>query len=191
MKTLANTISRVLDPLIEIPLLLALSVWYAFVNGLAWKFLAVLLFVDAVLPFAFFLYLYKRKIVRDWDISRREERIPVYGFTMLTHLAGVGTAFLTGRIVEAQILFIFWMLGMAFFGITTFWKISVHAGVNAALVTFLVLFAGANWAWLYLMLIPVGWSRMVLKHHDFTELVSGAVLAISGMWVGFRFFGIT
>lgn len=190
MKLLAKIISRVFDPIIEIPLLLALSVWYAFVNGLAWKFLIVLLFVDAVLPSAFFLYLLKKHEISNWDISKRAQRIPFYGFTMLAHLAGVGLAMLTGRMVETQILLVFWILGMIFFGITTVWKISVHAGVNSALATFMVYLGGVSWVWLYLILIPVGWSRVVLGHHKLDEYIVGAVLAAVGMWVGFGFFGI-
>ena len=191
MKRVAQIISRVFDPIIEVPLLLTLTVWYAYVNGMGWQFLVILLFVDTVLPFLFFLHLLRKHEVDSWDISRREQRIPVYGFTMLAHLAGVGVAFLTGRMQVVQILFVFWLLGMLFFAITTFWKVSVHAGVNAGLVTFLVLVAGPAYAWLYLLLVPVGWARVYSKNHSLGEFAVGSVLATGGLWGGFWLFGLT
>ena len=191
MKLVAQIISRVFDPIIEVPLLLTLAVWYAYVNGMGWQFLIILLFIDAVLPFLFFLHLLRKHEIDSWDISRREQRIPVYGFTTLAHLAGVGVAFLTGRMQVAQILLLFWLLGMLFFAITAFWKVSVHAGVNAALVTFLVLVGGPAYMWLYLLLVPVGWARVYSKNHSLGEFTVGAVLATGGLWGGFWLFGLT
>jgi len=190
MQKLAQVVSRVFDPIVEIPLLLGLAVWYAYLNGFAWKFLLVLMLVDAVIPFLFFLHLYRTREVHDWDISRRVERIPVYGFTMLAHLGGVGVALVTGRMEIAQILLVFWILGMMFFSITFFWKVSVHAGVNAALATFLVLMGGVKFVWVYLLLIPVGWARVSLNHHSLIQFIGGAVLATGSMWLGFRLFGL-
>lgn len=190
MKILAKLISRVFDPIIEIPLMLVLASWYAYVNGMRWQFLLLLLFIDAILPFAFFLYLLRKHEVEDWDITKRAQRIPVYGLTMLAHLAGVGMSYFAGQVVETQILFVFWLLGMLFFGITMFWKISVHAGVYAALVTFLVLSMDRSLLWMYLLLIPIGWSRVVLGKHTPIQFVAGTIIASLGMWIGFSWFGL-
>jgi hypothetical protein len=190
MKVLAEVISRVFDPIFEIPLLLALAVWYAYLNGMGWHFLLVLLLIDAVLPFLFFLHLLRRHEVDNWDISKREQRIPVYGFTMLAHLGGVGIAWVAGRTEIAQILFAFWLLGMMFFGLTSFWKVSVHAGVNSALVSFLVLLVNPYYAWLYLLLMPVGWARIYTKNHSLDEFMMGAILGSLGLWGGFKLVGV-
>jgi membrane-associated phospholipid phosphatase len=190
MRLVAQVISRVFDPIVEIPLMLGLAVWNAYVNGMGWQFLLVLLFIDAILPFLFFLHLLRRHEVDNWDISKREQRIPVYGFTMLAHLAGVGLAWVTGRMEVALILFVFWLLGMAFFGLTTFWKVSVHAGVNSALVTFLVLIVDPKYAWLYVLLVPVGWARIYTKNHSLDEFMMGAILGSLGLWGGFKVFGV-
>ena len=190
MKSLAHLISRIFDPMVEIPILLGLAVWFAYLNGFAWKFLLVLMLIDAVIPFLFFLHLYRTREVHDWDISRRWERIPVYGFTLLAHLGGIGLAILTGRTEVAQILSVFWLLGILFFGLTFFWKVSVHTGMNAAMATFLVLMVGVQFSWVYGLLIPVGWARISLGHHTFTQFSVGALLASFSMWLGFRLFGL-
>lgn len=190
MKSFALLVSRVFDPIVEIPLLFGLAVWYAYVNGHSWLFLAVLLFINAVLPFLFFLHLLKKGEVGDWDITRRRERIPVYGFALTTQLAGIGLALVTGRMEVAQILLIFWLLGIIFFTLTLFWKVSVHAGVNSALATFLYLVGGNQFLWVYLVLLPVGWARVRGGHHTISQFVFGAVLAGTSLWGGFILFGL-
>lgn len=190
MKLTAKIVSRVFDPVVEIPILFGFAVWYTYVNGHSWLFLSALLFINAVLPFLFFLHLLRRGEVRDWDITRRSERIPVYGFALTTQIAGIGLAILTGRIPVAQILLIFWLLGVIFFSITLFWKVSVHAGVNSVLVTFLVLMGGVSFVWFYLILIPVGWARVASKQHTIAQFVFGALLAGVSLWGAFWIFGL-
>lgn len=187
---MARIISRIFDPIVEVPLLISLAVWYAYVNGVGWQLLIVLLFTDALLPFLFFLHLLRKHEIDNWDISKREQRIPVYGFTMLTHLGGVGIAWVAGWTQIAQILFAFWLLGMMFFGLTTFWKVSVHAGVNSALVTFLVLLFNPSYAWLYTLLIPVGWARIYSKNHSLDEFMMGSILGSLGLWGWFKLVGV-
>ena len=190
MKTVAQAISRIFDPIIEIPVMFGLTVWYAYVNGHSWLFLSVLLFINAVLPFLFFLHLLRKKEIHDWDIRRRKERIPVYAFALVTQIAGIGMALLTGRTAVANILLIFWILGLLFFLITLYWKVSVHAGVNAALVTFLVMILGEEFFWLYIILLPVGWARISQGNHTVSEFTAGATLGALGIWGGFTLFGL-
>ena len=190
MKTVAQAISRIFDPIIEIPVMFGLTVWYAYVNGHSWLFLSVLLFINAVLPFLFFLHLLRKKEIHDWDIRRRKERIPVYAFALVTQIAGIGMALLTGRTAVANILLIFWILGLLFFLITLYWKVSVHAGVNAALVTFLVMILGEEFFWLYIVLLPVGWARISQGNHTVSEFTAGATLGALGIWGGFTLFGL-
>ncbi len=190
MKVIARTISRVFDPIVEIPLLIALTVWFARMNGLSIRFMVVILFVDALLPLLFFIHLLRKKEVADLDITKRSERIPIYGFAMAAHLCGVLIALLVGHTHTASILFVFWLLGVIFFIVTLFWKISVHAGVNSALATFLVLVGSTKYIWAYLVLIPVGWSRIYLKKHNLAQYVAGVLLANGLMWAGFWIFGL-
>jgi len=52
---LAEVVSRVLDPVWEIPVAIVLAVTFAMQEGLRWRFVGLLLFIDGVVPMIFFL----------------------------------------------------------------------------------------------------------------------------------------
>jgi len=179
---LAWVVSRVFDPVIEIPLLLATVAIYALTNGLRIRFLIFLLIVDALLPALYMFWGLATKRISDWDMTKRKERSGVYFFTIFCHLFGVVLAFFLGKILLAKILFIFWSLAVVFALITIVWKISIHAGVNAAALAFFNHYFGwQNYWWLSLVLVAVLWARVEIKKHTWTQVTAGAVLAI--VWV--------
>ena len=181
-KRLAWLISRVFDPVIEIPLLIASVIFIALTNGLRFRFLIFLMFSDALLPALYMLWGLATKRISDWDMTRREERAGLYFFTIFCHLFGVVFAFLLGKVLLAKILFIFWSLAVVFALITVVWKISVHAGVNAAALAFFNHYYGwQNYWWLALVLLVVLWARVEIKKHTWTQVTAGAVLAVG--WV--------
>ncbi len=94
----AELVSRLLDPVWEIPLAILLAVAFAAAEGLRWRFLGLLLFVDAVVPFIFFLTMLRHKQLVNWDMQRRGERIPIYAFALICHLAGLWLAHELGLI---------------------------------------------------------------------------------------------
>src|SRR4030042_1339029 len=189
-KRLAVLISRIFDPFIEIPILLTASVLYAYFNGYEWQFLTLLLLIDAILPALFFYHLLKRHEIHDWDITQRKERYPLYGFTLAAHLVGIYFTYMSHQYHLGSMLIVFWFIGLIFFLITLFWKISLHGGVNMVLVTFVVLLFGRSFLWAYLILIPVGWSRIYLKKHTPVQFVSGSLIASGLFLVGFFLFGL-
>ena len=126
MKRLAWIISRVFDPVIEIPVMLSTAVWWALTNGLRWRFLVFLLVIDALLPALYMLWGLKKGFISDWDITKKEERNGLYVMTTLTHLVGVVYAFFLGKTELGFVLLIFWSLAVVFAMVTRFWKISVH-----------------------------------------------------------------
>jgi len=184
MKKLASIVSIVFDPRIEVPLLLTLAVVTAYSNGAPLRFLALLLFVDAVLPGMFFVHLRNKGEISDMDITKRAERVPLYWFTTLAHLGGVGVAWVFHQDALTRVLLVFWILALIFTVVTTKWKVSVHAGVNVALATYVVLVWGINWWWLYGLVVLVGWSRVKLGRHKMMQVVLGAALGVVGVVVG-------
>lgn len=200
MKKLAEIVSDIFDPRWEIPVLLTLAVGHAYQNGAPLVFLAVLLFIDAGLPGWFYWHLHKKKEISDWDITDRHQRMPLYVFTTIAHLGGLGLAFAVGEMVLLQTLLVFWMLAVMFTIITHFWKVSVHVGVNAALATYLaVAFGGmldpkpTRWllvALLYGLVVVVGWSRVLLKKHLVAQALVGGLLGTLGMLAGMRVVGL-
>lgn len=178
----AWVVARVFDPVIEIPLMLSAATWIALTNGLRWRFLVLLIIVDAVLPAAYMIWGLKTKRISDWDISKREERNGLHFFTVFCHLFGVVAALAIGKIFLFKILLVFWTLAVVFALVTMVWKISGHAAVNAALVAFFNHFYGWDkYWWTVGLLIIVLWSRVVIKKHTYAQVVAGALLAL--FWI--------
>lgn len=182
MKKWAWIISRVFDPVFEIPALLAVAVFFALTNGLRFRFLIFLMFVDAFLPAMYMLWGLKTKRISDWDMTKRNERGGVYVFTTFCHLFGVIYAYLLGKVLLAKILFVFWSLAVVFALITLAWKISIHAGVNAAALAFFNHYWGWDrYWWLMIILLAVLWSRVTIKKHTWMQVCVGSILAVG--WV--------
>lgn len=183
----AYGVSRLFDPVVEIPVLLTAAVWWALTNGMRWRFLALLLVVDALLPAVFMVWSLKTGRISDWDVSKKEERRELYFFTVFAHLFGVVLAFLIGKYVLFEILLIWWSLAVIVAVITIFWKISVHAGVNAALVSFFNHFYGWDrYWWLVGILILVLWARVRSKRHNWAQVLVGAILALAWVSLGLQ-----
>lgn len=189
-RKLAAIISDLFDPRWEIPLLLTLAVIEAYRNGMEGVFLGMLLLVDVGLPAWFYWHLHKKHEISDWDITKRAERIPLYIFTVICHLGGVGLALVAGEMELFKTLLVFWLLAVMFALITKFWKVSVHAGVNAALATYLVTVEGGVWVWTYGLVVLVGWARVVLKKHQIAQAIIGGLLGTLGMISGMRVVGL-
>ncbi|MCE7897928.1 MAG: hypothetical protein DPW11_04690 [bacterium] len=172
----AEIVSRVLDPVWEIPLAILLAVAFAATEGLRWRFLGLLLFIDAVVPMIFFLIMLLNKQIKDWDIQKRQQRIPLYTFTLICHLAGLWLAHELGKTELVSVLGVFYVVGIIFTLITLKWKISLHGGVNAVLVTAINMFYGWQYLWLYGLLALVMWARVYQRHHSWAQVTAGAVL---------------
>lgn len=174
-----------MDPVLMIPLSLLLAIGFAVHEGLRWRFVGLLLFVDAVMPIIFFLTMLYHKQITSWDIQKRKERIPLYLFALICHLGGIWLAQVLGKTQLVSILLVYYSAGIMFFLITLKWKISIHAGVNAVLVTSLNMFYGWRYWYLYGLLFAVMWARVYQKHHTWDQVVAGALLGVGIMVGGF------
>lgn len=180
--TWAWVVSRIFDPILEIPALLILVAWMALTNGLRWRFLVFLLIFDALMPAAYFAFGLLTKKIKDWDISRKEDRRGLYAFTALVHFFGVVYAYFLGKEELAEVLFILWSLAVVFAVVTYYWKISAHAGVNAVMVALVNHYFGwSKFWWLAIVLLVVIWARVVIKKHSWAQVIVGASLAL--VWV--------
>ncbi len=183
-KIVAKLVSRIFDPVWEIPFAILLAVAFAIQEGLRWRFLGILLFVDAVVPMIFFLIMLRNKQIKDWDIQKRAQRIPLYMFTLICHLGGLWLTYELGKDGLFPILLVFYIVAIVFFIITLKYKISLHAGVNAVLITAINMFYGWKYFWLYGLLYLVMWARVYQKHHTWGQVISGALLGTLIVGVG-------
>ncbi len=171
--------SRVFDPVLVIPVLLGVVVWVAFVNGERLRFLALLMAIDVVLPgFVLFWFVQKKRVLSGWDVTSRRERVPLFNFVVLAHMVGVMAAWFVGKHPLAEYLTSFWMMTVVYALITMVWKISIHAGVMSAVVTFGVMQLGVRYAWLYGLVLLVVWARVEGQYHRLSQAVAGAVLPL-------------
>ncbi|MFH2019582.1 MAG: hypothetical protein ABII80_03155 [bacterium] len=180
----AEVLSRAMDPVWEIPAAIVLAIRFAVVEGFRWRFLGLILFIDAVVPMIFFLTMLQHKQIKDWDIQNRRQRIPLYLFTLVCHLGGLWLAQELGKTELVAILGVYYAIAIIFFLITLFWKVSLHAGVNAVLITTLNVFYNWKYWWLYGLLILVMWARVYQKHHSLVQVIVGAGLAMIITFVG-------
>lgn len=182
--------SRIFDPVIEIPLMLFLVTTMALTNGLRWRFLVFLLIFDALLPAIYMVVGLKTKKIGDWDMTRKEDRRGLYAFTALVHFFGVVYAYFLGKDELAEVLFLLWSLAIVFAAVTYFWKISAHAGVNAVLLTLVNHYFGwSRFWWLAIILLLVLWARVVIKKHSWAQVLAGAGLALVWVEGGLRLIG--
>lgn len=187
---MAKVVSKVFDPVIMIPLILAGVVGFAFVNGHRWQVYLAVFIIDALLPGLFFMVSFWRRGWVDWDIHSRAERLPLFGFTVVAHGAGVLAVYALGLVTLAQLLLVLWVVALAYFLVTWFWKISVHVGVSATLAALVFWFWGSHYWWLFLVPVAVGWARIVDRDHSYSQVLLGGVLAPVIVAVGLRLFSL-
>jgi len=135
-------------------------------------------------PISLFLILRKKGKLSDQDASIKEERTLPFLIAISFYLIGL---ILMIKFELNIISIAFWFCYISNTLITIFinkyWKISAHAmgasGPFAALV-----FA---FGWIGLLLLPivilVGWSRIKLKCHSFSQVITGTLLAFFSVYV--------
>lgn len=177
MEFLSKLISRVLDPILLVPVMLSLAVWEAYMVGQGFEFLFFLLLVDGLLPgFVLYFFIQRDVIHSGWDIRDRKERIPLFLFVVLAHAVGVMAAWMFGAQPLALYLTSFWVLTLLYAATTIFWKISIHVGVMSAFATFAVLVEGPEYLWLYTLVLLLIWARVYGRYHKPSQAIAGALL---------------
>lgn len=191
MKRIAWIISRIFEPIWEVPLLMGMSVWYTTAPALHLKLLSLLLVTNVVIPGIFLAYLLMGKKVADWDFTNRHEREKAYVFTVFFHLIGVVLMVFLQQYLLAKMLLVLWVITLIFMIINRYWKISVHAGVNALMMVFLnSLFGWRMFGWMSVMLVLVLWSRVKIRKHTVTQVMIGAALSMALAELGLRLLDI-
>lgn len=180
MNSFAKLISGVSNPV-----LLSIPMSYAIVfksredalYALSWTLLSML-FAGIVGLFVFWGV--QRGLFSDFDISKREERTPIFIFTAL-----LSTVYFAIILLLNGPRMLLVALGVLFLGILIAdlinrkIKASIHLAVFSSFSLVLgILYGGIFWA--LLLLIPVvAWSRIKLKRHLFSEIIIGTLIGLS------------
>mgnify|MGYP007112885354 CR=1 FL=1 len=72
--------------------------------------------------------------------------------------------------------------------ISVFLKICLHIGGVAVSVIVFVFVVNPLFVWTDILLIPIGWSRDILKKHTFPQIVIGSGFSILLTYLVIRFF---
>ena len=179
---LANVVSTVLSPPVLAAAMFAIAAT-ASRPAVAWIWAGTALVLSLLAPIGYLLWLFRRGLVSDLDVQRREERARPLAFT----LAAMLTAFVILRLAPAPPALLA-VTGAQFVStalaliITLRWKISVHGAAVAACVALLLFVLGHQAAPALLAIPLVGWSRVHLRRHTPAQTVAGATLGGLVTW---------
>ncbi|HEY3375501.1 MAG TPA: hypothetical protein VGK02_10665 [Candidatus Aquicultor sp.] len=176
---IANKVSDVFNPYYASApffLVVALVATRSIIRGLLyWLILALFL---SFLPMWDINRRIKRGMVADAHISRREDRIKPFLFSLGAAVAGLIAAYAFG--MPTLIKAVVWAVVLTGAGITIitrFWKVSLHAaGITPITVVLLIMFGW--YALPAILLVPlVYWARLVLKKHSLAQLIVGSLVS--------------
>jgi len=159
------------------------------IDAIKWALISVVLSVMPV--FVVVIYLVRCKKLNGIFINPREQRNGIY---LLASALGAISCGVLWYFRAPRLLAVTFTAGLVaiviFMAINYFWKISLHTAFMAAAVAVLIIVYGVAAAWTFILLPPVAWSRMELKQHSTTQVMTGAVLAVAIVVGIFRGFGV-
>lgn len=133
----------------------------------------------ALAPSLYVLYLAKAGRIHGFHMFRREERIAPMLMAFFSTLLALIILWYMGA---AKPVIVFLVAGLvnilAFTLVTFFWKISVHTGTLAAILTTVLIYSFGRFLWLWLLLIPVIYARIVRYSHTWGQVIAGILLGI-------------
>lgn len=140
--------------------------------------MGIAFFFDIIIPAIYVLWLIEKKDVHDIHLGNHKQRkIP---FIVMAISSVLGAIALT--IVDAAKPVI--VMGVAYAVnssaiaiLTTYWKVSVHTALFAAVATVIVILFGVEWVWMYLLIIPLAWSRIYRQKHTLNQVIGGSIIA--------------
>ena len=138
--------------------------------------IAISLFFGFLFPIGMVIYFYKNKLISDVDGTQKAQRTVPYYIAIIIYTIGF-ILLLLGKVSAVSIAFWFCYISNTFLVIliNRYLKISIHAlGVSGPLALFVYLI-GVIGLLLLPILVVVGWSRIQLKVHTFSEVLAGAV----------------
>ncbi|RJR29756.1 hypothetical protein C4564_01595 [Candidatus Microgenomates bacterium] len=178
LATLENTISLILSPAVTAPVFFILLLERQALTTPHFATGVFLLLFVGVLPMLFLLvYLKKKGIISDWDVSNREQRPLLFAICMVLSIIIIAWTWYVHlpELTKYGLVFLTWLVTLT--AITNYWKISIHTSS----VALIFLFAHNLYGFLLLpALIMVGlvvWARIYGKHHTPLQAIMGVVMA--------------
>lgn len=190
MKKFAFFISRIFDFYFWFPTLLLISL---FNTGLGRHqieiLLPTLLVLDVGVPITLFFWILREKVVSDIDVTRREERPKLFGFSALLILGSTYISYLFGNTLFFGLQVTAFFLIFTLFLITLKYKISGHMAMNVSAILIINYLFNWQFLWLFLIVPVVAFARIYLKKHTLGQVVTGSVVGLVEPLLVLRLFG--
>lgn len=177
--TLARYISFILHPFLFafiIPFIVVYHNTQDIEYGLKWTIFTVFF---VIIGFIVFFILRPVDVLTDFDLSHRTKRPIFYSTALLFAIVYfIISIIFKGIFFPLSIVSIGVILGIVLFELVNFYiKASIHEGMISACITTVGLLYGLP-AFLAIVWMPfaLGWSRLVLKKHTKTEIITGGFL---------------
>lgn len=184
---LAYVIARLFDPLVTN--FLVSMVFLLSVDQISWRWFLVLLVGDLLLPVSFLIFSLQRGKISDFDMTKRQERMPYYTIVAVCWSGTLLVLLLMGNIPVEILMMQTWLavFGILNVGITKFWKISGHMMAATSLVLWLILLWSPAFLVLLFTLMPLlGWARWTMRKHTVAQLIAGVavmLVVVPTIWV--------
>ncbi|MEX0895714.1 MAG: hypothetical protein WDZ94_02125 [Patescibacteria group bacterium] len=180
MNKLARVISITTGSHTWMPLLVVILTFQQWrLHNSFWQLGITLLIFLILIPFTYISRLIGQQRITDWDMRDRQQRLLASPLFLLSSSTALFVAqFLAHPQVLEQIYFL-WLVTFASSVITQFWKISLHMVVNTAGIILINVIFSWQLPWLFLILLPVAWTRYSQKHHTLHQLLAGVSLVMA------------
>ena len=184
----AKRVSQVLNPLVVLAIMIVFVVSETVESAAAAVvFVGISLFFSILIPIAIVVYMLQKGQIGGVFIPQREDRKRPLLLSLPSFMGGVVVLYLMGAPAQVGALMVcVAVLGSVAFGVTLWWKVSLHAaGLWACFAVVVTLWGHSGW----LVVLPAGlvsWSRFVLGVHSKAQIVAGSLM---GAGVTFLVFG--
>ena len=171
MNRIAQIISSVFNPLVVVVLMSFL------LGGI--KFGLITILAVAILSIII-IYLVKKKVFINFDVSKQEQRPLLYFLEFSTTLIYLSVIYYLHApiILIAQTLAVLLVL-LALSLVNKFTKASGHIAILSAAVTMLIFIYGIVFILGFLVIGLVSWSRLELERHLLKEVIVGLIIGVS------------
>lgn len=148
------------------------------------------LLFSLIIPGIFVLWRMEVGLVHDLHIADKNERKAPFLVAGISAIIGLVILLLMHAAHPVIVVAVAYAANTVLIAIITqYWKISIHTALFSSVATIAVILYGATFWWLYLILIPLSWSRVHRKRHTPLQAAAGAMLAFIGTVAVFWAFG--
>jgi membrane-associated phospholipid phosphatase len=174
----ARLVSTVLSPaLVALPFIVLVAFYHHQGNPLLSASIA--LFFLSVGPMIYIIFGVITGKFTDVDVSTRSQRTGPFIFGIASSFLGFATLTLTHGQKMLEIVLLLAALSGIIMMLTTFWwKISIHTSALSAAITMLSMLYGKILLPAYLLVILVGWSRVILHRHSRAQVTAGSIVGV-------------